>query len=263
MTHGSSPYIIGNTICADLLDYARRDMRATGLNQDYDDRLYSYFDLALDESGHRRLAMRVTKDQGLRLDAVSEILHVLRMRYTLSERVLFHHTKNSASAMLGEALRVLDFATDALDELRDQEILPWVRQYAQKCKPETREFVMRLVNSLAARRLHKTVFRVDTAQQIPYHREHSTHLGSDFAVPDRRAELQRRIEAELHLKPGDVIIYCPEPQMTMKEIWVNVVARKGDQRCRPLRLEANENAPFLPGVVADEVKALEEKYRAL
>ena len=48
--------------------------------------------------------------------------------------------------------------------------------------------------------------------------------------------------------------------MTMKEIWVNVLTRKADKVCRPLR---EEKAPYLPQVVAGEIEALEKKYGAL
>ena len=37
---------IGNTICADLLDYSRRDMRMASMSGDYDDRLFKWFVLA-------------------------------------------------------------------------------------------------------------------------------------------------------------------------------------------------------------------------
>ena len=35
--------VVSGTICADLLDYLRRDARSCGLSQDYDDRLFRYF----------------------------------------------------------------------------------------------------------------------------------------------------------------------------------------------------------------------------
>ena len=136
--------IIGNTICADLLDYARRDMRAIGLNQEYDDRVFSYFDLAPDDNGRVRLALRTIKQQGLRLDAVSEVLNVLRIRYTLSERVLFHHTKNIASAMLGQALSYLHFGPQAFDELRDEQLLP-----SMQPKPRSRAWSQKLAGRLS------------------------------------------------------------------------------------------------------------------
>jgi len=255
--------IIGNTICADLLDYARRDMRSTGLNQDYDDRIYSYFDLASDGAGVR-LALRTTKEQGLRLDAVSEILHVLRIRYSLSERVLFHHTKNVASAMLGEIVAQLNPPPETYDELRDEELLPCLAGLTKGHPEEFRRGIERLIQGLQTRRLHKTIFRVGVAQQAPYQLENARHLGDDYSAPKKRRELEDRIrETFPQLGLGDVLIYSPEPQMTMKEVWVNVLVRKGDPICRPLRIEADEKQPYLPSVLADEVKALEDKYSAL
>jgi HD superfamily phosphohydrolase len=254
--------IIGNTICADLLDYARRDMRATGLNQEYDDRLFSYFDLAPDDDGRIRLALRTIKPQGLRLDAVSEVLNVLRIRYTLSERVIFHHTKNIASAMLGEALSYLHFEAQAFDQMRDEQVLPWIHTQAseQGLPPEHYSAVERLLQGLESRRLHKAVFRVGPTQETSYEVGHASHLGTDFADAQRRRDLQDKIRSQIpQLRPGDIILYCPVPQMTMKEVWANVRARN-DHICRPLRQEA---APHLPRVVLNEIKALEEKYTAL
>jgi len=255
--------IIGNTICADLLDYTRRDMRATGLNQDYDDRLYSYFDLAPDQEHRVRLALRTTKAQGLRLDAVSEILHVLRIRYTLSERVLFHHTKNVASAILGEALSYIDFGPEAFDEMRDEELLPWIRDQAQAegLDQDTAQAVNRLVDALESRHLHKIIMRVGHDQQHGYQTKNAQHLGDAFSQVKARKELQEEIRAHFpQLRNGDIIIYCPPRQMTMKEIWVNVLARKDEMKCRPLR---KEEAPYLPEVVLQEIQALEHKYTAL
>jgi HD superfamily phosphohydrolase len=259
--------IIGNTICADLLDYSRRDMRATGLNQDYDDRLFSYFDLARDKDNNIRLALRTTKDQGLRLDAVSEILHVLRIRYTLSERVLFHHTKNVASAMLGELLSIVQPSPAAFDDMRDEELLPWVRSFAASMAKAGRlsdaehAVVVDLADRLESRRLHKGVFRVGPAQQEPYQVANARHLGEEYAnVRAREAFRDRILEHVPQLQLGDIIIYCPARKMTMMEVWANVLARKGDHMCRPLR---DEETPYLPGVIADEVEALEKKYEAL
>ena len=218
---------------------------------------------SLDKEHRLRLALHVTKDQGLRLDAVSEILNVLRMRYTLSERVHFHHAKNIASAMLGEALSHLTFGAEAFDYMRDEELLPWIRKQASDTGigTEEREAVVRLVDRLEARRLHKTIYRVGLAQQDSYQIEHAHHLGEDFSAPAARRALQDEIRSSFpQLREGDVIVYCPQPRMRMKEVWANGLARKDDTICRPLRQEEH---PYLPEVVLHEVESLEEKYKAL
>ena len=98
--------VIGNTICADLLDYARRDIHFSGLVSAFDDRIYRYFELQK-VADQTRVVIKIFSNK-IRLDVLSEILNVLKIRYLLSERVLFHPTKCAAGAMLGRAASLLD-----------------------------------------------------------------------------------------------------------------------------------------------------------
>src|SRR5262245_41566851 len=82
--------IAGGPISADLLDYLRRDTYFCGLSQYYDPRIFESF---IVENG--RLVMNLEKQGRLRQDALSELVNLLRIRYTLSERVYYHHTKIS------------------------------------------------------------------------------------------------------------------------------------------------------------------------
>src|SRR5690606_5617 len=93
--------IVSGTLDADLLDYLRRDSYFAGLSQDYDERLYTYFCVEGDQ-----LAVDLTKKGLERHDARSEIVHLLRMRYFLTERVYFHHAKVIAGAMISKALEL-------------------------------------------------------------------------------------------------------------------------------------------------------------
>lgn len=253
--------IIGNTICADLLDYVRRDMQGTGLNDDYDDRLYTYFEVAPDERGRKRLAIRIATNKGLRLDAVSDVLQVLRMRYSLSEKVLYHHTKNVASAMLGELLSYVEFKESAFDQLRDDQLIMWLANAVSRLPRNQKRAAKKLLDNFLARRLHKTIFKVGPAQQQPYQLKNSEHLGKVYSTVAARNSLQREIREQIpQLAVGDVIVYSPPPDMRLKEVWVNVLARNNVPVCRPLRAEAE---PYLPRVILDEVELLERKYEAL
>src|SRR5207244_13167798 len=86
--------IVGGAISADLLDYLRRDTYFCGLSQYYDARIFESFII---EDG--KLVMNLEKQGRLRQDALSELVNLLRIRYTLSERVYYHHTKVSSGAM--------------------------------------------------------------------------------------------------------------------------------------------------------------------
>src|SRR5947199_125570 len=83
--------IVGGAISADLLDYLRRDTYFCGLSQYYDARISESFII---EDG--KLVMNLEKQGRLRQDALSELVNLLRIRYTLSERVYYHHTKVSS-----------------------------------------------------------------------------------------------------------------------------------------------------------------------
>jgi HD superfamily phosphohydrolase len=130
--------IVGNTVCADLLDYAKRDSHFAGLRLDYDpDRIAENFTLVgLDASAyevshpqmdggseHRgsrvpagvsdpfegwclRTAISLVSHK-YRTDIPSELMNLLNVRYYLYERVIFHPTKCAAGSMLGTALQLL------------------------------------------------------------------------------------------------------------------------------------------------------------
>jgi HD superfamily phosphohydrolase len=105
--------IVGSTICADLLDYARRDAHNAGLRVQFDDRFIRHIcgvsvDGQLSPTGQPciRLAVQFFTDK-MRHDVLSEMSGILKARYLLNERVLFHHAKCAAGAMLGTVVQLL------------------------------------------------------------------------------------------------------------------------------------------------------------
>ena len=98
--------LVGNTICADLLDYLARDHLFSGLPHSLGRRFTSAFFVVPADQGpySERLAINIMRDVHERTDIVSELLKALRYRYELTERVLAHHAKLAADAMLGEAI---------------------------------------------------------------------------------------------------------------------------------------------------------------
>jgi hypothetical protein len=129
--------IVGNTVCADLLDYARRDSHFAGLRLDHDaDRIAENFTLVSWETPNRKPpAGRGDPFQGsclraaislvshkYRTDVPSELMHLLNVRFYLYERVIYHPTKCSAGAMLGTALQLLGWRTHESD--RSKPLLP-------------------------------------------------------------------------------------------------------------------------------------------
>ena len=105
--------LVGNTMCADLLDYARRDADNAGLLIQFDDRFLRYLCLASVEgslSPDKRMCVRTAVQiftDKMRYDVLSEMSGILKARYLINERVLFHPTKCAAGAMLGTAVQLL------------------------------------------------------------------------------------------------------------------------------------------------------------
>jgi HD superfamily phosphohydrolase len=104
--------LVGNTICADLLDYLSRDHLFTGLPEGLGRRFISAFFVTPNKGGSfgQRLALNIVRDGHERTDIVSELLKALRYRYELSERALVHPAKLAADAMLGESIERWEWA---------------------------------------------------------------------------------------------------------------------------------------------------------
>lgn len=104
--------LVGNTICADLLDYLDRDHLFTGLPESLGRRFVAAFFVTPSDRGSfsQRLALNILRGDHERTDVVSELLKALRYRYELSERALVHHAKLSADAMLGESIERWEWA---------------------------------------------------------------------------------------------------------------------------------------------------------
>ncbi|HYG56622.1 MAG TPA: HD domain-containing protein, partial [Symbiobacteriaceae bacterium] len=142
--------IVSSTVDADLLDYLRRDSFFAGLRQDYDDRIYSYYTL---EGG--QLLINMVKHGIDRPDARTEILHLLRMRYMLTERIYLHHAKIAAGAMISKAVELhaqRGLREEALYDLGDQ---TFVDLLARLPGPAV---AADLVAGLATRRLYKRAY---------------------------------------------------------------------------------------------------------
>jgi HD superfamily phosphohydrolase len=129
--------IVGNTVCADLLDYARRDSHFAGLKLGYDaERIAENFTLVpfrtKATSGKKPKGLGAPETNGMaaeglhnpfdgwclrtaislvshkyRTDVPSELMNLLNVRFYLYERVIYHSTKCAAGSMLGAALQLM------------------------------------------------------------------------------------------------------------------------------------------------------------
>jgi HD superfamily phosphohydrolase len=97
--------LVGNTICGDLLDYIRRDHLNLGLPIALGHR----FTEGLFVSGKNhlypaRVIVETERDGRERPDVFTELIKYMRYRYEETERVLTHHAKLAADAMIGNLL---------------------------------------------------------------------------------------------------------------------------------------------------------------
>ena len=104
--------IVANTICADYMDYVRRDTANAGLDRQTDDRVLSQFLIGqhrVSEANLQyRMALLLTDSRGKpRLDACTGVVDLVRRRFRLAEIIYYHKTKVSASAMLAKAMNLI------------------------------------------------------------------------------------------------------------------------------------------------------------
>ena len=114
--------LVGNTICADLIDYLPRDHLYSGLPMALGHRfLDAFFVTGTDRTRlGQRMALNIARENRERTDVITELLKYLRYRYELTERVLVHHAKLAADAMVGKALELWfeEVRAEAADELK-------------------------------------------------------------------------------------------------------------------------------------------------
>lgn len=96
--------IVGNTICADYLDYLRRDPTNVGLDVLRDDRVASRFFIGKDATDSFRMALALVDRGGKpKLDTCTGVVELVRQRFRFAEIIYYHKTKVAASAMLAKA----------------------------------------------------------------------------------------------------------------------------------------------------------------
>ncbi len=220
------PYqIVAGPICADLLDYLRRDAYYCGLHLAYDERIFRYFQV---EDG--QLCFNLYSDRGFRQDAWSELINLLRMRYLLTERVYFHHTKMVSGAMLSRVLESLLeaglFQAEELYHLRDDSFLYLLQRRISRL-PEYQP----LLDHFCSRRLYKRVYMVardplnhdfpGPADMMRF--QNDFHLNQNNA----RANLERALAEKLGIPASAIIIYAPETRMRLKEAHMFVRVNAG------------------------------------
>jgi HD superfamily phosphohydrolase len=232
--------IIGGAISADLLDYLRRDTYFCGLSQYYDSRIFDSFII---ENG--RLVMNLEKQGRLRQDALSELVNLLRIRYTLSERVYYHHTKVSSGAMISKAVELALREGLTVKELRTlkDETLIWtlLELYSRNAT------VAHLLKRFESRQLYRACHVLSTELGEMRRQEIVDRFHNDL---EAREAAETTIARASGIQPHEMIIYCPSFGMSLSEAEV------------PVRLDRGEVRPLSAGN-NEEIRILKEKHKEL
>jgi HD superfamily phosphohydrolase len=209
-----SRYPVGNTICADLIDYLWRDYYFTGLPGRLGKRFLSYFFLTptTDPDWPERMALKIRKGTRIRADVVTEVFKYLRYRYELSERVIHHHAKVAADTMVAKAVDLWIAAKDT------RVVEANFRRHGDDGLLEALAAANILgASDLAAdvrdRRLYKVVER-STGEATFIRRDKIYEQWSDSTT---RGDLERKIAEAVGLtNPWHVLLTVPSPKMQLK-----------------------------------------------
>lgn len=268
-TSGKSPrevllaHIIGNTICSDLLDYLKRDPYFTGIHHSYDEKFLSAFEIRNSE-----IFLNLQDGNRLRYGVASEILHLLRLRYTLGERVYYHLTKASASAMISKAVELSELPHTVLAKLRDDELL-YILENATTgkkvfgCPIKNAKPTADLVKKIRRRCLFIPVYTISRAAAESEHC--LDNLVDCFHSPEKlglRSELENRIARMAGLESHQIIIYCPAKKMSTKTAMVKVLWPK-EENPIPLQTLCNERHGIEDENTRMEIQQLQRKHKLL
>ena len=232
--------IAGGPISADLLDYLRRDTYFCGLSQYYDARIFESFVV---DNG--RLVMNLEKRGVLRRDALSELVNLLRIRYTLSERVYYHHTKIASGAMICKAVELAlteGFQPEELRTLKDETL-----QFTLLQRFATHLGIVHLIDGLERRQLYRACYTLTVDIGEARRRAVVDRFHYDAR---QREQTERALATSVGLLPHQVIVYCPSFGMALPEAEV------------PVRMEGSKVLP-LSGSNSEEIRILKDKHKAL
>lgn len=207
--------LVGNTICADLLDYLWRDFYFLGLPGRLGQRFLSYFYItnSTEEPAMRyRMALRIEKKGRLRADVVSEVFKYLRYRYELGERALQHHAKIAADAMVAKAFELwiksagVDQVEQALRTQGDDSVLETI---AVSGPPGAAN----LARAVLDRRLYAQ--QKIASQDRAFTARHGIYEA--WTAPGFRQKLEVELARVVGLaEPEKVIVWVPDPRMRLK-----------------------------------------------
>jgi HD superfamily phosphohydrolase len=189
--------------------------------------------------------MNLEKQGRLRQDALSELVNLLRIRYTLSERVYYHHTKISSGAMISKAVELAlreGLTPQVLRTARDETLIWMLREHYSK-----NSAIAHLVRRFESRQLYRPCHVLSTDAGEERRQKIVSRYHYDL---EARESVERSIAEASGIQPHEIIIYCPSFGMSLPEAEVPVRLEQGG--VRPLSAANNE-----------EIRILKEKHKEL
>lgn len=226
--------IIGNTICADLLDYLYRDWYHIGKPKTFDERILQYMEIKPEPGTYSvtepppkhtdKFVISLREAPKIRTDAISAILDLLESRYHLAESVLFHRTKIAATAMLDRALFELwqnnsEEIETFIHRLSDEQLITECLNIAQRKRNEVSAYIL---DCIVKRQLFKAISIISFGEFQDRDRNNVQRLYGGDNYDDRRELRKNRIktlrllEDDFQLKSGSLAMYCPIEGMNVK-----------------------------------------------
>lgn len=276
--------IVSNTICADLMDYSLRDTLFASMPKTFDKALLTcmkvvtykttFYEAEQIDKPMYRLGVNISRKK-VRHDIITAILDLLRIRYDLTEKVYYHHTKVITDAMLEKILRSLPTEDKPLnfseEEIKNLSFTPqdiydeylgdegFLILLEKKLKSnEKLQHPLEILNKMFRRNLYKAAFRIN--QNEPLSRKGKTKV-LRCEKPEGRDEIEKEIIAELNQKhnanisEGDIIISHPPKKMQRKIAKALIEWTDGQIfTFETLPMEAN---------YSNEVGILTERYKTL
>jgi HD superfamily phosphohydrolases len=230
--------IVKNTLCADLLDYLPRDGYYCDLTEKLSERFLDYICIRRypEDTNIRRIIVKLDKKKkGIdeaywpRSDLLSEMRDLLKFRFSLGQKVYYHHTKKKASCMISRAVQEVlgtnKLTINRLSMIGDEELLTFLEESGNKIAEN-------LVSKIRTRNLYKKlIYRLKFKDVMP---EYQNGLITDYHEnASKRREMEDYLADYVGLNHGDVLIYCPSAAMQHKipetlVTWQNGIKRLKD-----------------------------------
>lgn len=260
------PYIadiVGNTICADLLDYVKRDAYFTGLSIVYDERLISYFVIKEFKNKFRAAILLERKPNIVRKDILSYCIDLLKHRYALAEKVYYHRVKAILSAMVikcvDRALRANLIKEDDIWLLGDDILLWSITRRANENISGDAESAAIIAKDILRRRLYKIVY--SNYEPTPSFQSYV----KEFKDKDARYQLENKL-AEIFsmdglytISQGGFVVYVPRVQEVRKEASTKMFVDHFPERIMELQVLTRDHFPHY----YQQIEAINDSYRYL